>query len=310
MSDARRRDALEVSIIVVTHGAREMTLACLASIRAGADGLRSEAIVVDNASSNALATEIASLYPDIRVYPQVANLGFAAAANCGADMARGEHLLFLNPDALIEKDTIIHLVEFARGHPSAGPLGVRTRFASGEANPTSCRRKATPWRLLCSGLGLDTRFPNSDILSGMGYGQLRGTGCTPVDVVCGGCLLVQRSLWDRLGGFSPAFFMYGEDEDFSLRAARIGRAPTLVLDIEIVHHGSGTEPNQARKLCQLFAARSLIIRGYFAGLARPVGRALLLFRPFLGKSFAKPQFRPLWQNVWAKRRQWSSGRFA
>jgi len=148
------------------------------------------------------------------------------------------------------------------------------------------------------------------MLSGMGYGQLPAAGTLAVDVVCGVCLMVERSVWDRLGGFSPAFFMYGEDEDFSLRARRIGYSPTLELGIAIVHYGSGTEPDQARKVCQLLAARSLIIRGYFAGFARPVGHALLLLRPALGRSFARQEFRTLWQNVWTKRRQWLSGRFA
>jgi len=310
VTEALPSAAVEVSIVVVTYGAREMTLACLKSIAAGAGGLASEVVVVDNASPGALAAEIASSYPEFRLFPQVANLGFAAAANLGADMARGRYLLFLNPDTLIQPDTIIRLVEFARSHPRVGPLGVGTSFANTRPNPTACRRKVTLWRLLCSGLGLDTRFPNSRVTSGMRYGQLPAATEFPVDVVCGVCMLVERCIWDRLGGFSPAFFMYGEDEDLSLRATQIGSSPTLASDIAIVHHGSGTEPDQARKLSQLFAARSLIVRGYFAGFARPVARALLLLRPFLGKSFARRELRPLWQIVWAKRRQWLSGRFA
>ena len=87
MSDARStrqdEDGVEVSIIVVTHGAREMTLACLASLAARTDKGRSEVIVVDNASPDALAGEIGSLHPDFRVLSKVANLGFAGAANLG-----------------------------------------------------------------------------------------------------------------------------------------------------------------------------------------------------------------------------------
>jgi len=315
VSDAQstRQDADDValSIIVVTHGAREMTLACLKSLAGKTNDPSSEVIVVDNASPGALAREIASLHPDFRLLSQVSNLGFAAAANLGADEARSrQYLLFLNPDTVISGDTRDRLVEFARSNRFAGPLGVRTYFADGEANPICCRRKATLWRLLCSGLGLDTRFPHSSILSGMGYVALPATGVFAVDVVCGVCLLVERSVWDRLGGFSPAFFMYGEDDDFSLRAAQIGSPPMLALDLAIVHHGSGTEPNQARKLCQILAARSLIIHGYFAAPTRPVGRALLWLRPCLGRYFGKREFRPLWHNVWTKRRQWLSGRFA
>ena len=301
---------VEVSIIVVTHGARGMTLACLGSFAGMTDRPRSEVIVVDNASPDGLADEIASLYPQIRVVSQVANLGFAAAANLGADLAKGRYLLFLNPDTLANGDTLFALVAFARTMPCPGPLGVRTYFPSGEPDPACCRRDVTLWRLLCAGLGLDTRFAQSDIFRGMGYARLSETGACAVDVVCGVCLLVERSVWDRLGGFSPAFFMYGEDDDFSRRARRLGCQPTLALDLAIVHHGSGTEPDQVRKLCQILAARSLIVRAGFARPVRPVGLALLMLRPLLGKYFGRREFRPLWQNVWIRRRQWLSGRFA
>jgi GT2 family glycosyltransferase len=301
---------VEVSIIVVTHGAREMTLACLKSVAAEADSFPSEIIVVDNASRDALAAQMASLYPEFHVLPQITNLGFAAAANLGADHARGRYLLFLNPDTVLPGGVVARLLECARGNSGAGLWGVRTYFANGEENPTCCRRRPTLWRLLCSGLGFDTRFAGSALFSGMAYTELGSSGDRTVDVICGACLLVGRTVWDRLGGFSPAFFMYGEDDDFSLRAGQIGHSPRLALDLGIVHHGSGTEPEQEKKLCQIFAARSLTIRGHFAAPSRHIARALLLLRPFLGKYFSEQELRPLWQAVWATRRRWLSGRFA
>ena len=306
----READDIEVSIILVTYGAREMTLVCLKSLAAEADSLRSEVIVVDNASPDALGDEIASLYPEFRVLPQIANLGFAAAANLGADHARGRYLLFLNPDTELSGGVLARLPERARRNSGTGLWGVRTYFANGEENPTSCRRRPTLWRLLCSGLGFDTRFARSALFCGMAYTRLGSNGERTVDVICGACLLVERTVWDRLGGFSPAFFMYGEDDDFSLRARQIGQSPWLALDLGIVHHGSGTESEQEKKLCQILAARSLTIRGHFAAPSRHIGRALLLLRPFLGKYFSGPELRPLWRAVWATRRRWLSGRFA
>jgi hypothetical protein len=148
------------------------------------------------------------------------------------------------------------------------------------------------------------------MFSGMAYAKLPSSGARTVDVICGVCLLVDRKVWDRLGGFSPAFYMYGEDDDLSLRARRLGYSPTLMLDLGVVHHGSGSEPNQERKLRQILAARSLILRGYSVAPARQIGQALLLLRPLLGKYFSRPELRPLWEAVWAKRQRWLSGRFA
>jgi GT2 family glycosyltransferase len=166
------------------------------------------------------------------------------------------------------------------------------------------------WRLLCAATGLDTRFSGSALFCGMRYAALPPADEMPVDVVCGVCLFVERRLWDRLGGFSPAFFMYGEDDDLCLRAARLGYSSALLAGLTIVHHGSGTEPDQERKLCQLLAARSLILRAYLGTPARQTARALLLLRPFLGRHLAKPELRPLWRNVWRRRGQWRAGRFA
>jgi N-acetylglucosaminyl-diphospho-decaprenol L-rhamnosyltransferase len=305
--DAR---AVELSIIIVTHGARELTKACLKFLAPEAARINGEVIIVDNASPDGLAAEIASLYPHFHLLPQMTNIGFAAAANLGADVARGKHLLFLNPDTVTTDGALARLLEFAQDNPPGGIFGVRTVFADERLNPTCCRRKLTLWRLFCSALGLDTRFSHSALFSGMAYPDIPSHGEFAVDVVCGVCMLVTRTVWDRLSGFSPAFFMYGEDDDFCLRAARLGYTCKLLCEVAIVHHGSGTEPDQARKLCQILAARSLIIRSWFSAPRRPIGLVLLQLRPWLGQFFATRQRRPLWRSVWARHRRWISGRFA
>ena len=313
MSDARsprpKLAAVNLSVIVVTHGAREMTLDCLQSLAREARKIGSEVIIVDNASVNGFAAEIAALYPDFRILPQVANLGFAAGANLGADAALGEYLLFLNPDTILIGDVLVEMLGFVERHRRAGIWGIHTLFADGTINPTCCRRRPTLWRLFCTGLGLDTRFPSSNLFSGLGYAELPRAVELQVDVVCGVCLLVERALWDRLGGFSPAFFMYGEDDDLCQRVRYLGFSAALMPDLAIVHHGSGTEPDQEKKLCQIFAARSLIVRYQFAAPKRQIGLALLLLRPFLGKNFAKRELRPLWRNIWRRRHQWMVARF-
>jgi GT2 family glycosyltransferase len=301
---------VELSVIVITHGARELTLACLKSLVPEAGKIACEVIIVDNASPAGLAAEIASLYPHFHVLPQASNVGFALAANRGADMACGKYLLFLNPDTVVTDGALLRLLAQARRNGIPGIWGLRTVFADGRLNPTCCRRKLTIWRLFCAGVGLDTRFPHSSLFSGMAYAQIPCDREFAVDVVCGVCMLVPRKTWERLGGFSPIFFMYGEDDDLCLRAARLGYTCTLVPEPAIIHHGSGTEPDQERKLCQILAARALVIRSRFAAPIRQVGLLLLQLRPYLGRIFATQELQPLWRGVWEKRRQWKTGRFA
>jgi len=300
---------VEVSVIIVTFGARELTMRALESVAREIGHADAEVIVVDNGSEIGLAEEMASAYPGFRVLPQVANTGFAAAANLAADVAKGEYLLFLNPDTVVLEGTLGHMLEFARRQPQAGIWGGQTLFEDGRINPTSCRRRPDLWRLFCNAVALDTRFPNSRPFAAMGYGGWGRDDERCVDVICGSFMLVQRALWDRLGGFSPAFFMYGEDEDFCLRARKLGYVPFFSPHPRIIHSGSGTERNQDRKIRHLLASRTLLIRAHFSPVAVKPALLLLMLRPWLGRWFASPPLRTLWRGVWAQHRSWLAGQF-
>ena len=300
---------IELSVVVVTYGARDQALCCLHSLRKEFRRERWEGLIVDNGSSNGLAEEIASTFAEFHVFAQAANSGFAAAANLAASISRGHYILFLNPDTVVPDGAIDRLLAFARRRPEAGIWGGKTLYADGSVNPASCRRRPTLWSLFCSSLALDTRFPNSRLLSGMGYGGGTLGEEAHVDVVCGCFLLVERALWDRLGGFSPAFFMYGEDDDLCLRAYRLGYRPLITSAATITHHGSGTESLQDRKLAQIYAARTLLIRARFTTPAKILALGLLSLRPWLGRRFAKPGLRKVWERVWDRRAQWRAGRF-
>ena len=301
---------VELSVIVVTYGAREITLQCLESVARESGSFACEVVVVDNGSPHGMAASIASAFPRIRVIAQAANSGFAAAANLASDVARGRYLLFLNPDTIVLGGALDTLLQFAYSRPGAGIWGGRTLFADGAINPTSCRRRPTLWSLFCSAFALDTRYPNSRFFNRFGYGGWPRDDERTVEVICGCFLLIDRRLWDRIAGFSPAFFMYGEDDDLCLRAQRLGFRPVFTAGSTIVHHGSGTETNQERKIRQILAARALLIRAHFSILTRIPAIALLALRPCFGREFAKPGLRNLWGKVWQRRRQWLAGRYS
>jgi GT2 family glycosyltransferase len=303
------RASVEVSVIIITYGARKMTMHCLESVARQAGRPSAEVIIVDNGSSGGLVEEIMAEYANFRVVPLAANTGFAAAANVAADVAGGRYLLFLNPDTVVLDQAVDQILDFASRRPRAGIWGGQTLFEDGRINPTSCRRSPNLWRLFCTALALDTRFPDSTLFAAMGYGGWRRDNERCVDVICGSFMLVGRAVWDRLGGFSPSFFMYGEDEEFCLRARRIGFSPAFSPLPNIIHSGSGTEPNQERKIRHLLASRALLIRAYFSPVAIPLALLLLVLRPWLGRRFSAPPLRAVWSRVWAQHRLWLAGQF-
>lgn len=252
-----------VAILVISFNTRDMTLDCLRTIAAGAERTAHEVIVVDNASGDGSAEAIAREFPEFRLIASKENLGFAAANNLAATHATAERLLLLNPDTLVDAGAIDRLVAFADRHPAAGIWGGRTRFADGSANPTSCWQRPTPWSVFCSATGLAGLFKGSRLFNPESVGILPDGAELPVDVVTGCWLLIDRALWEKLGGFDPAFFMYGEDADLCLRARAFGARPMVSAAAEIVHHGGQSDRVLADKLVRLYRARRQLYTRYW-----------------------------------------------
>ncbi len=298
-----------VTIIVVSYGTREMTLACLRSVVAQTKGTAYDVIVVDNASPDGSAEAIAAAFPQFQVVAETINLGFAAANNLAARSARGDYLLLLNPDTVVLEGAIDALLAFARSRPDAGIWGGRTLFGDGRLNPSSCWRRQTLWNLFCRGVGLAKAFPHSPLFHSEAYGGWKRDSEREVDIVTGCWLLITQALWQRLDGFAPAFFMYGEDADLCLRARALGARPRITPTATIVHYGGGTESNSARKNKRLLAAKALLIARHTPRPFRWLARILLALRPFLKKVFAGARERVVWNEVWVDRRQWLGGEF-
>ena len=126
------------SVVIVNWNAGPALLDCLASVPAGGAGVL-ETIVVDNASSDGSLAAARERHPGVRVVETGANLGFAAGANRGAAVARGDALVFLNPDARVEAGAIDGLVAALAATPGAGIAGGGLVGADGRWQPGSAR---------------------------------------------------------------------------------------------------------------------------------------------------------------------------
>ena len=303
-----------LSIIVVSYNTREMTLACLQSISEQTQ-LPHEVIVIDNRSDDGSADAISAAFPDHRLIRAERNLGFAAANNLAAREARGDFLLLLNPDTLVLCGALDRLVAFARKWPDARIWGGRTLYADGRLNPGSCWGRMTLWSLASYALMLNTLFPRSAVFNPEGYGGWARDTEGAVDIVSGCLLLMRREDWGALGGFAPAFFMYGEDADLCLRArAELGARPVITPDAEIIHYGGASEAIRADKMVRLLTAKVSLIQRHFPNWQRALGLRLLKAgvnnrrliavrsRGRLARGGAAE-----WAAIWARRTEWERG---
>lgn len=308
----------ELSILVVSYNTAAMTLACLSSIKQGAPRTSYETIVVDNASTDGSAAAIAQHGDVTHFIPSAINLGFAAANNLAAEQARGDFILLLNPDTVVLDGAISNLVDFAKRTPEARLWGGRTIFADGSLNPTNCFRRMTLWNLFCRTSGLSGVFSGNPLFDSEQYGGWDRSTEREVDVVTGCFLLIPAGLWRKIGGFDPAFFMYGEEAHLSLMARQHGARPRVTPTATIIHHGGASEATRADKIVKLMKARATLIRRHFAKPLVPVALALnalwplsraiafsaasrLLKKPGLGDQAGA------WSAVWTRRAEWRHG---
>lgn len=299
-----------LTIIVVSYNTRDMTLDCLRSVR---DRTRTphEVIVVDNASSDGSAEAIAAEFPGMRLMAETENHGFAKANNLAAEHARGEYLLLLNPDTLILGEAVDRLLAFARANPAARIWGGRTLNADHTLNPTCCWRRMTLWNVFCRTSGLSGLFPRSETFNAEAYGGWPRDTVREVDIVTGCFLMICRDFWTALGGFDLTYFMYGEEADLCLRAARRGARPLFTPEAEIVHYDGASDTVRAERMVRILRAKTQVIRDHFPAPLRPAGLALFRLWPF-SRWISASAFRPgeqarIWGEIWKRRAEWRHG---
>lgn len=308
--------APELSIIVISFNTREMTLACLASVYAETT-VPFELIVVDNASTDGSAEAIAQTFPQATLIAEDTNHGFAPAHDIALQRTSAPWLLLLNPDTVVLDGAVDRLLNYAKSTPNAGIWGGRTFFADKTLNPSSCWGKMTLFSLISRLLFLSNLFPRSELLNPEEIGRWSRDTAREVDIVTGCLFLIRRTDWDRLGGFDPAFTMYGEEADLCLRARARGFRPHITPDANIIHHGGASETVQADKMVRLMRAKIELIQRHFPPATRPLGRWLLALWPLsrglawrtiaLSGRKGSAEKAQTWMEIWARRSEWKSG---
>ena len=115
---------MKLSIVIVSYNVRAFVEQCLDSVQKASEGIATEVFVVDNASADDTVEVIGSRYPWVHLIANSENLGFASANNIAIRQSAGEYVLLLNPDTVVEEDTLRQSLAFMDAHPEAGGAGV------------------------------------------------------------------------------------------------------------------------------------------------------------------------------------------
>jgi len=310
LHSAQPSDA-ELTVIIVSYNTRDLTLKAVETLLKNAGDVAMRVVVFDNASADGSAEAVAGAFPDIEVIANDKNLGFAAANNLVAAQTQTEWLLLLNPDTETHPNAVENLLAFSRAHPEAGITGGRTVFPDGSLNPASCWQKMTVWSLLCRAIGLPALIPNSRLLNPEAIGGWRRDSVRTVDIVVGCFFMIPTRIWRELGGFRSHYFMYGEEADLCLRAAKRGYRPMITPDAQIMHLAGAASGERADQSVAVSKAKATLIRDHWSRPLAPIGLFLMWLTALVrraGAPFAGDEQQRQAKIIgWRKRREWLAG---
>jgi GT2 family glycosyltransferase len=266
----------DVSIIIVSWNVRPLLERCLSILAEGraTGGLTTEIIVIDNASSDGSASAAAS-FPNVQAVRFEHNLGYGRANNVGLEMARGKHLLVLNPDTEPLPGSIERLVTFQRLCPAAGIVAPRLLNMDGSIQASAFRFPTLP--MVAIDLFPLPRFVpgrlRQRLYSSRLNGRYPGEGERGVpfriDHPLGACMLISRQAYEEVGGFDPALFIYSEEIDLALRYRKAGWECWQVPQADVVHlGGQSTKQVPDKMFVHLWRSRLYLYRTHYPLVAR------------------------------------------
>jgi O-antigen biosynthesis protein len=266
---------IQLSVIIVSYNALHYLDLCLRSTLKATVDLNAEIIVVDNDSQEPVASWIEKNFKSVRLIKSKENLGFGKANNLGVEEAKGEVILFLNPDTIISKEAINSVLINFKANPNVGALGLRMIDGDGNFLQESKRSTPTLWSSFCRVSGLTSLFPNSQLFSSYRNGHIDEHSISNIEILSGACMFVNvKEIENRL--FDPDFYMYGEDIDLSYRIMKSGYK-VFYLGSETIIHFKGESTNKRNWSYHywFFQTMWLFRKKHFNGFLQELANAIL-----------------------------------
>lgn len=261
----------DVSVIIVSYNVRSYLDQAIRAVKRAMAGLEVEVWVVDNASLDDSVEKIRAWHPEVQVIANADNPGFGKANNQAMVQAKGRYFFILNPDTIVQEDTLQVLVDFMDAHPECGAVGPQILDPDGRFSPT-CRRafprpSVALWRIL----GLSKRFPKSKVFGQYNLTFLDENEVAEVDALSGSVMMVRAAAVlppypNAAGLFDASFFMYGEDLDWCFRIQQAGWKIFYTPQTRILHYkGESTDKNDLRYVKAFYGAMAVFMEKHFAG---------------------------------------------
>lgn len=236
----------DLSIIILNYKTSSFVLDSIRSIenhyRKNVNSGNFEMIVTDNASpddSLKVFRDYAqkTQFKTFHVVDNGGNLGFGAGNNKGLPYAKGRYILFLNPDTIVEPNTLTYMIDFMDQHPEVGAASCKLINKNGNIDFNCHRGFPTPWNAFCYFSGLQRMFPKSKIFAGYTQGWKNMDTTHEVDVIEGAFMIIPREVGKAVGWFDEDYTFNGEDIQLCYDIKKLGKKIYYVGEMNIMHIG-------------------------------------------------------------------------
>ena len=249
---------MDLSIIIVNYRSWGHLQTALDALLPGFPFDEWEIIVVDNESEPDLFNEFKSHFPKIGFIANPINGGYAFGANLGATQAMGKHLIFMNPDVIVNCGDVVELMAEKKRLSDVALLSPRQVDSKGRVQ-----------KLYDTFPDLLNHFRTVKglmrILKPEKYPNPRADIRTVVypDWVCGSFLLISRKDFNTIGGWSEDYWLYAEDIDLCRRARNFQLRAACTPKVTIVHTHGGSS-RRSENITALSKLEVIISKNVFA----------------------------------------------
>ena len=228
---------MQLSVIILNYNVRFFLEQCVLSVQKALEGIDGEIIVIDNNSSDDSCEMMKQLFPNVKLIENKDNLGFPKGNNIGVAQANGDYICILNPDTVVAEDTFSKILNFVTSSavemPNTGVIGCKLIDGTGNFLPESKRGVPTTWVAFTKIFGL---YKVSNVF-GKYYAQhLTENQSGKVDILVGAFMVMQRELYNEVGGFDEKCFMYSDDIDLSYMVLQKGKYNYYFHETAVIHY--------------------------------------------------------------------------
>lgn len=213
---------MDISVVIVNYNVKIFLRLTLQALFASKGDFAMEVFVVDNASMDGSVEMVRQEFPQVICIANDRNWGFSYACNQAIRKSRGRYVLLLNPDNVVEVDTIATMIQLMDTQTNIGAAGCRMNAPDGSFIWTSRRGFPDIIASISKLTSLQKLFPNHPRLGKYNLTYLPPNQSGDVEALSGAFFMVRRETFEQVGLLDDTYFMYGEDIDWSYRIYQAG----------------------------------------------------------------------------------------